>query len=203
MIPLKLESSTAIDRIRLHYLEGRPLNAEDEEMRIRLDAAHSLKLADFETDKNAVSILMKKFGVSPATAYRDLLSAKNLFGDVRQAKKEAIRYMITEWATIIMKMAYQAKDLKNMNKAMENVIRANNLDKDDVDVPDASKIQPPVQLLQVNFNFIDSPMFKLIDKTTQKAILLQYDLFMEQVKLSPMADFTDVWKIDESAREES
>ncbi len=203
MIPLKLESSTVTDRIRLYYIEGTQLNDEDEKIRIRLDAAHSLKLADFETDKNAASILMRKFCISQRQAYRDLLNSKNIFGNVQQATKEAIRYMITEWATIAMKMAHQAKDLKNMNKAMENIIRANNLDKDDVDIPDASKIQPPVQLLQVNFNFIDSPMFKLIDKTTQKAILLQYDLFMEQVKLSPMADFTDVWKIDESAREES
>ncbi len=203
MIPLKLESSTVTDRIRLHYIEGRPLNEEDERIRLRLDAAHSLKLADFESDKNAAAILMRKFGISQTQAYRDLLNAKNIFGNVQQATKEAIRVMITEWATIAMKMAHQAKDLKNMNKAMENIIRANNLDKDDVDIPDASKIQPPVQLLQVNFNFIDSPMFKLIDKTTQKAILLQYDLFMEQVKLSPMADFTDMWKIDESVREES
>ena len=203
MIPLKLESSTVTDRIRLHYIEGKTLNAEDEKIRLRLDAAHSLKLADFESDKNAAAILMRKFGISQTQAYRDLLNAKNIFGNVQQATKEAIRVMITEWATIAMKMAHQAKDLKNMNKAMENIIRANNLDKDDVDIPDASKIQPPVQLLQVNFNFIDSPMFKLIDKTTQKAILLQYDLFMEQVKLSPMADFTDMWKIDESAREES
>ena len=202
MIPLKLETSTVADRIRLYYIEGRPLNEEDEKIRIRLDAAHTLKLHDFETDRSTASILMKKFGISQTQAYRDLLNAKNIFGNVQQASKEAIRYMITEWATVMMKMAHQAKDLKAMHKAMENITRTNNLDKEDVDVPDASKIQPPIQLLQVNFNFIDSPMFKLIDKTTQKAILLQYDLFMEQVKLSPMADFTDVWKIDESIREE-
>ena len=87
-----------------------------------------------------------------------------------------------------------------MEKSIEKITRANNLDKEDMDLPDASKIQPPVQLLQVNFNFINSPMFKLIDSATQKAMLEQYDLFMEQVKLSPMAQYTDVWQIDDSVR---
>jgi hypothetical protein len=97
-------------------------------------------------------------------------------------------------------MSHKTKNLKSMEKAVERITRANNLDKEDQDIPDASKIQPPVQLLQVNFNFINSPMFKLVDETTQKAMLEQYDLFMQQVKLSPMADYTDVWKIDESVR---
>lgn len=200
MTTFKLESSTAQDRIRLHFIEGTALNAEDSRIKDRLETAHSLMLDDFETDKNSAAIIMRKFNVTKQQAYRDIFNAKNLFGNVRQANKEGLRYMLTQWSIIIFKMAHQAKDLKAMEKAVEKITRANNLDKEDQDIPDASKIQPPVQLLQVNFNFINSPMFKLIDDATQKAILLQYDLFMEQVKLSPMADFTDIWKIDENVR---
>jgi hypothetical protein len=97
-------------------------------------------------------------------------------------------------------MGKMNNDPKTMASALDLLIKANNLDKHDLDIPDASKIQPPVQLLSVNFSFINSPMFQLIDETAQKAMLKQYDEFMLQVKISPMADYLDVWTINDSAR---
>ena len=200
MKALELKTSTAEERIRLHFLGKIELNAEDTLIKDRMETAHSMMLDNFESDKNIVSYLMTRFGISKTAAYRDLFNAKNLFGDIRRHNKEHLRYLVTEWAILVFKMSHETKDLKSMEKSIEKITRANNLDKEDMDLPDASKIQPPVQLLQVNFNFINSPMFKLIDSATQKAMLEQYDLFMEQVKLSPMAQYTDVWQIDDSVR---
>ncbi|MCX6305514.1 MAG: hypothetical protein NT040_11150 [Bacteroidetes bacterium] len=196
----QLPTSTAEERIRLHYISDLELGEEDLRIKDRLETAHSMMLDEFETERHIAVTLMRRFDISKTTAYKDIMTTRYIFGDLRRAHKEHTRYMMTQWATEVFKMAHKSKDLRAMEKAIERITRANNLDKEDQDVPDASKIQPPVQLLQVNFNFINSPMFKLIDDATQKAMLEQYDLFMEQVLLSPMAEYTDMWKIDESVR---
>jgi hypothetical protein len=196
----KLTENTLRERIRLYYVENLQLSKEDLRIKDRLEAAHALILDEFETDKNAVAFMMKRFSISQAQAYNDITMAKNIFGDVRSSNKSGIRYMVTQWATECIKKAVSIHDLDAMAKFMDVIIKANSLDKDDADIPDMSKIQPPVQLLSVNFSFINSPWFKLIDDAAQKAILQQYDEFMTHVKISPMAEYTDIWKIDESVR---
>ena len=126
--------------------------------------------------------------------------SKRIFGHISKADKDELRHLVTEWSIELFKMSQKSKNLKGMEKAVERITKANNLDKDDMDLPDASKIQPPVQLLSVNFNFINSPMFKKVDQAMQVALLKLYDEFMEQVVLTPLADYTDLWEIDNSAR---
>ena len=198
MKTFKISGSSLPERMRLHYIDGLELSEEDTRIKSRLEAAHALILDDHETDRNAVSLLMKRFDISQATAYVDLVMAKNLFGNIRSSTKEGLRYLVTQWAIELFQMAKATKNLKAMDKALERITRANNLDKDDQDIPDASKIQPPVQLLSLNFNFINSPRFKLIDLSAQKAMLKLYDEFMEQVTLSPLGEYSDVFKLDDS-----
>jgi hypothetical protein len=200
MKTLEQSTSTAPDRIRLHYVSDLALNEEDTNIKKRYETAHALMLDEFETDKAIVSILVKRFDISVPQAYRDLLAAKNLYGGLRQQSKESMRYMVSQWAILIFKKSERTNNIKGMEKALEKITRANNLDKDDQDIPDASKIQPPVQLLQINFSFINSPFFKLIDEATKKAIFLLYDEFMSKVELSQLADYTDIWKVDETQR---
>jgi hypothetical protein len=196
----KLQENTLYERLRLHYLEEYEISEADAKILERWEAAHALVLAEKETDHNVVKMLMKRFSISNVCAYNDIRNSKHFFGDVRSSNKEGLRYIVTQWSIDLLRMARIAHDLNAMAGALTVITKANNLDKDDRDIPDFSKIQPPVQLLQVNFTFINTPFFKLIDEAAQKAILSQYDDFMRQVKLSPMAEYTDVWKIDDSAR---
>jgi hypothetical protein len=43
-------------------------------------------------------------------------------------------------------------------------------------------------------------MFKKVDQAMQVALLNLYDEFMLQVKLTPLAEYTDLWEIDDSVR---
>jgi hypothetical protein len=196
----QLSQNTLMERIRLYYIENHELSEADNQIMIRWEAAHALIISAAESDRNIVNTLMKRFDISMRTAYSDLRNALMLFGDVRLSTKEGIRYLVTQWSLELYAMAKQSKNLPMMQRALERLTKANNIDKEDMDYPDASKIQPPVQLLSVNFNFINSPMFKLIDETAQKALLQLYDEFMDQVKISPLAEYTDMFKIDDSVR---
>ena len=189
-----------MERIRLHYRENYELSETDKQTMARWETAHALILSATETDRNMVNTLMKRFDISMRTAYNDIKNALILFGDLRASSKEAMRYLVTQWSLELYVMGKQTKNLNVMEKALERLTKANNLDKEDQDIPDASKIQPPVQLLSVNFNFINSPRFKLIDESAQLSILKLYDEFMLQVQSSPLAEYTDVFKIDDSVR---
>ena len=196
----QIPASTLTERLRLHYIEGREVAPEDKEVMIRWEAAHAIILGDSQNDRNAVTILMKRFGISESTAYRDIRLSKNLFGDVRASTRDSLRYMVTQWAVDLYHMAKEIKDLKGMERALERLTKANNLDKDDMDLPDASKIQPPVQLLSINFNLINSPRFKLIDEAAQKALLELYDQVMQQIVITPLGEYANLFTIDDSNR---
>ena len=196
----KVPDETTEQRIILYYADDYKLSAEDLRVKERIDTAHSLRLKEHNTDTTVCSMLMKRFGISQRTAYRDIATSKRIFGQIHKADKDELRHLVTEWSIELFKMAIKSKNLKAMEKAVERITKANNLDKEEMDLPDASKIQPPVQLLSVNFNFINSPMFKKVDQAMQEALLKLYDEFMLQVKLTPLADYTDLWEIDDSVR---
>jgi len=190
------------ERIRDHYINGTELSKEDIRIKERLQTAHSLILSDYENDRNVCSILMERFSISQRQAYIDILNAKNLFGELRNPSKDALRYIVTQMAMDMAKIAKKTGNLKALEKSIERITKANMLDKEDPDMPDASKIQPPMQLITIDFDFIKNPMFKLIDETTQKQILEMYHDFMLQLKLSPLAEYSDMFRIEDIAHTE-
>ena len=197
----KMPDETVEQRIILYYADDYVLTKEDLLIKERIDTAHTLRHKEYSTDSLVVSTLVKRYGITSRQAYRDVAMSKRIYGHVSKEDKDELRHLINEWSFKLFEMSIKSKNLKGMEKAIERITKANNLDKDDIDLPDASKIQPPVQLLSVNFNFINSPMFKKVDQAMQVALLKLYDEFMEQVKLTPLADYTDLWKIDDSVRQ--
>ena len=71
----------------------------------------------------------------------------------------------------LLKLAKMKKDLRGMEKALERITKAYNLDKEDLDLPDPARFQPPVQLLTINYNFINFPSFSMIDAKAQEKLL--------------------------------
>ena len=197
----KLENDTAIDRIRMHYISGYELSAHDEEVKRRWHAAFTFGLEHQGSDKEVASMLIKTFNISESQAYRDIYNAINLFGDVRKSTKEGLRYMVTQWAIEVFKMAVVKKDFKGMEKALTCITKTNNLDKEDQDLPDPSKIQPPVQMLSLSINFVNSPYFKLIDDKAQKEILAVVERIQLVIDQSPVKNYLDMLMADVAAAE--
>ncbi len=197
MTPIELPLISLADKVRSHFVNDTPLNEVETIYKDRLITAHSITLNEANNDGAAAAILMRRFNIGRTTAYRDILTAKNLFGTLRSPSKEALRYMITQWATDLFAMSKKTKNMVGMEKAMERITKVNNLDKEDLDLPDPSKIQPPVQLITIEMNFIQHPMFKLCDEGTQKKIMEVYAKIMEQINLSPIKEYSDMFKIED------
>lgn len=188
-----LASATLLEKIRRYYLEDDVrLSDREEEIRRRWSAAFTAMVSDHENDREVVSMLCRSFKISENQAYRDIANARFLFGDIRRSTKEALRYMVTEWAKELFRMAREKKDFRAMEKAIERITRANNLDTEDADIPDPSKIQPPVQLLAISFNFIGSPFFEKCDDRTKEALLKLDTQIRSLIEKSPVKDYLDM-----------
>ncbi len=165
-------SETTFDRIREYYRSDRTnLSPDDEVIRQRWSACFIQLNDEMNSDRDVVVFMMKQFEISEGQAYKDIRNCRRLFGDVRTYTKEAMRYHVTQWAIELLKLARLRKDLRGMEKALERITKAYNLDKEDPDLPDPSRFQPPVQLLTINYNFINSPSFKMIDAKAQEKLM--------------------------------
>jgi hypothetical protein len=165
-------SDSTFDRICQYYRsQDCKLSREDEAIRIRWTACFMQLNDEMNTDRDVVLFLVKQFGISEGQGYKDIRNARRLFGDVRSYTKEAMRYHVAQWAIELLKLSKMKKDLRGMEKALERITKAYNLDKEDQDLPDPARFQPPVQLLTINYNFINSPSFKMIDLKAQEKLL--------------------------------
>ena len=134
-------TETALDRIKAAYLDDSAearLSAEERLRKEQLEAAHGL-LVNYHSLEQAVPLLMGRFTLSRATAYRRCTEAIRLFGDVTRSYKDGIRHILYEYAMKVFQLAAGRKnefkqpdpDLKAMNTAIKNMAMLKGLDKED------------------------------------------------------------------------
>ena len=198
-----LISETTLERIRLYYLkDNTELSEHDQQLRERWEAAHSMLINQNSIVREVVKMLMKVYNISDVQAYRDVYNCTRCFGPVRGMDRQALHNMVTQWAIEDYRKASVVNDFRAKDKALERITKANNLDKEDMDLPDPSKIQPPVQLLSINYNFLNSEYFKLIDPKAQKALLELNEKVMALIESSPIADYKDILLADDTPFED-
>ena len=198
-----LTSDTILERIKVYYLSGNiKLSEHDEKVRGRWAAAYSMLNNQRGVSREVVTMLMKTHDISEAQAYRDVYNCTRCFGPVRGMDRQAIRNMVTEWAIEDYRKASVMNDFRAKDKALDKIIKANNLDKEDMDQPDPSKIQPPVQLLSINYSFLTSEYFKLIDPKAQEALLKLNEKVMALIDSSPIAEYKNSLLADDTTYED-
>jgi hypothetical protein len=190
-----------IDKIREYYAdENIKLSSIEDDLRIRLESAYTF-LCKFHSNEQTKKLLINQFNYSPAQAYRDIRSALDLFGDVIKTKKEASRYILYEMGMNNYQLAASKTDLEQMNRALTNLIKITGVDRDDFDLPDPSKIQPPVQLLTLTFNFINSEFFKQIDEKAQNELLILQNKINAMIEKSSVKEYLDITQLQEQEPE--
>ena len=198
-----LVSDTILERIKLYYLsDNTKLSEHDEKVRCRWAAAYSMLINQRGVEREVVIMLMKTHDISEAQAYRDVHNCTSCFGPVRGIDRQALRNMVTQWAIEFLRKAAVKNDFKAMDKFLDRITKANNLDKEDMELPDPSKIQPPVQLLSINYNFLNTEYFKLIDPKAQEALLKLNEKVIALIKASPIADYKDILLADDTTFED-
>ena len=198
----RLQEDTLYERIRYHLLEGRKLSEEETHILHRWEAAHSLLVSKNETDANVAKFLMKLFDISNFTAYKDIRNAKMLFGDVNKASTEGLRYIVSQWCIDMYRMAHIAKDFDDMSNAMGKLIKANNLDRQDPNLPDLTKIQPPIQVLSLSLDFVNSPYFKMLAPKIQEEVLKLKTKIQAMLDRSQITDVMNMLMIEDTKYEQ-
>ena len=151
--------TTTFDKIVSYYLDKSGsvrLSDKQEKIRNRWVSAYGL-IVNWEGDnEKVVELLQAQYkGLSRAQAYRDIRNAINLFGDINKTTKDGIRNIINQATYSGISIAVEQKDLDNLTKLLTLLMKNNGTDKDDPDLPDFKKMQPPVQLYQINNTFIE------------------------------------------------
>lgn len=198
-----IPANSTFEEIKRYYQkENVQLSPSMEEIRKRWVAAFSLLLDGKMTDQDVVKILVRDFGVSETVAYRDISSSKVLFADARQASKVALRYMVTQWAIEAFKMAHTNKDFKGMEKMLDRIVKANNLDKEDMDIPDPSTWMPPTQLISIDLNFYYSEFGQFISDEHKEEFNKLVASFNKIIEKSAIKNYFQPFKTLDISHEE-
>lgn len=145
---------TLLDRLYDSYLdeEGEAsLSESDRVKRDQIEAAWSL-LVNYHSFEQSVPLLMSRFDLSRATAYRMLNNATKLFGDVTQTSKQGLRHILYEYSMKVFQLAASQRppDLKQMNTAIKNMAMLKGLHADDTSAFDAELLQAHTYLIQIS-----------------------------------------------------
>jgi len=186
-------SEKTLERITQYYMtDNTKLSRHDNHIRVRWETAYSMLIHQNGVELDVVRMLMKFYSISKMQAYRDVYNCTRCFGLVGGMDRQFIRNMVTQWAMESLQQAEQLNDFDAIDRFLNIIIKANNLDKEDIDIPDPSKIQPPVQLLSVDYTFLKSEYFKLIDPKAQKALLNLHKQVVALIDASPIADYKEI-----------
>lgn len=87
-----------------------------------------------------------------STVYRDIDSARRLFGSIDTIDKNAERLIAIEWARTTFRMALKDRNLTEMNAATRNLIKASAIENDDPDTFTEEDMQSHVYyaIIQIN-----------------------------------------------------
>ena len=202
MVPDLYSSESRRDKIRLYYKGELELSDCENEIRLRLESIFTYLIKNKCTDDEAVKFACKTHGISQRQAYYDVRDCKNLFGEVKEVSRTANRYIATQWAIEMYRMAQIKKDFRGMDRALKNFISANQLDKADPDLPDLSKIQPPIQVLSISLDFVSSPYFKMLAPEIQQQVVNLKKKAEDLFNGSPISDVMNMLMLEESNYQE-
>ncbi|WP_187261312.1 hypothetical protein [Pontibacter beigongshangensis] len=153
---------TLLDRLYDSYLDEEAeagLTEVEMTKRSQIEAAWSL-LVNYHSFEQSVPLLMSRFDLSRATAYRMLTNATKLFGDVTQTSKQGLRHILYEYSMKVFQLAASQKppDLKQMNTAIKNMAMLKGLNSEDTSAFDAELLQAHTYLIQISAGVGKEPL---------------------------------------------
>jgi hypothetical protein len=137
------------DKIRAFYIDGSKLSDLQEKKRLQYEQAHQLRLTGYSKDQTIQILLGKNVVGSQREAYQVTNNSEMLFGDVAAANKEGLRVILSENFLRLYQKAVKDENIKEANRALENVARLNSLYKEE-DPINWDKIFIPVPVYSSN-----------------------------------------------------
>lgn len=158
-LPTLKTGDSSFDKIYAYYKDSTkyPLTPKQTDLKDRWLAAFTLR-QNFHSREQAANVLMEKYEISRAQAYRDLRNTERLFGNVMKADRDGSLAILLEYSHKFLLMAIKAKDLKSIGKALELMGKYAEVDKEN----------------GINFNpekLENKPVRMLIHKGVKNALL--------------------------------
>lgn len=193
---------TTLDKLRAYYKSADTtspvvLSKHCQEVLKRLEAAWSL-LLDKKPQEKTVTKLMRLFEISRPQAYRDMEDCKILFGDAVKSNLAADRYLLREMAMETYALSKKAGEFKEMNKAVDNLIKITGVQKDEANIPDAEALQPSNYVLELKNNSGKELTLNL--EAIAQLPAHEYEEVMDIIQASGTTDLEMLQKIMEAAR---
>ena len=122
---------SSYDKIYAYYKDSTryTLTPKQTELKGRWLASFTLR-QNCHSREQAANVLMEKYEISRAQAYRDLKNAERLFGNVMKADRDGSLAILLEYSHKFLLMAIKAKDLKAIGKALELMGKYADVDKE-------------------------------------------------------------------------
>lgn len=185
-LPTIKTGDSSFDKIYAYYKDSTkyPLTPKQAELKDRWLAAFTLR-QNFHSREQATNVLMEKYEISRAQAYRDLRNAERLFGNVMKADRDGSLAILLEYSHKYLLMAVKAKDLKAIGKALELMGKYAEVDKENA----------------INFNpekLENKPVKMAIQKEVGDAILKH--LLTGTIDFNEIAIDTDFEEIKENGK---
>ena len=122
---------SSYDKIYAYYKDSTryTLTPKQTELKDRWLASFTLR-QNFHSREQAANVLMEKYEIKRAQAYRDLKNAERLFGNVMKADRDGSLAILLEYSHKFLLMAIEAKDLKAIGKALELMGKYADVDKE-------------------------------------------------------------------------
>lgn len=149
--PAPIKQYTPEERIQMYMKDETgqlTLSAADHELMLQIGFADD-QLRRLNTQKDVVTMLMKKFGVGSAKAYQIIAKTQTVYGTSQQAQQNYYRGVIADLIIHDMQHARKHGDTKALVGLYDKLIKVQRLDKDDdKNIPQA----PPPAVVMYQYN---------------------------------------------------
>lgn len=144
----KLTYFERIQRMFRNEIEESDLSEDERKYLFAVRMAYGMMMEAHSTSY-VVGVLIKEHNVAQRTAYNIINDAQRIFGQIQQTHKEFARIQAIEMAKFLWATAKRRQDVKGMNKALENFIRATGIDRLDPELPDFERLAPSLNILML------------------------------------------------------
>jgi len=144
----KLTYFERIQRMFRNEIEESDLTEDERKYLFAVRMAYGMMMEAHSTSY-VVGSLMREHNIAQRTAYNVINDAQRIFGNIQQTHKDFARIQAIEMAKFLWATAKRREDVKGMNKALENFIRATGIDKLDPDLPDFAQLAPSLNVLML------------------------------------------------------
>lgn len=147
---MERNKSTDLLAIRRWYDDDEIALTEHQEEKKRRFLVISSLMSKGKPNYHIIKILKKDFGISVAQCYRDIKDSIALYGDLRKAEKEGMRWILFDMMMSTRNKAFKAEDYRAAAAVESNMMKMIGADRDDPEMPDFEKLAASLNVVVVD-----------------------------------------------------